>query len=89
MFGGVGLYSGDIFFGILAADTLYLKVDDKNRSRFVAQGMTAFKPYADKAMTMPYYQIPAGVLEDADELADWARASIRVTVRNNARKVRS
>jgi DNA transformation protein and related proteins len=28
MFGGVGLYAGDVFLGILAADALYLKVDD-------------------------------------------------------------
>jgi hypothetical protein len=30
MFGGVGLYAGDHFFGILAADSLYFKVDDSN-----------------------------------------------------------
>jgi len=78
MFGGVGLYAGDVFFGILAADTLYLKVDDSNRGQYEAAGMTPFKPYAGKAMTMPYYQVPASVLEDAGELAAWARASVRV-----------
>jgi DNA transformation protein len=30
MFGGVGLYSRGVFFGILAADVLYLKTDDTN-----------------------------------------------------------
>ena len=90
MFGGVGLYAGDVFFGILAADTLYLKVDDSNRSRYEAAGMDAFKPYADKSMTMPYYQVPAGVIEDADELAVWARASVRVAerARGGGRKAR-
>ncbi len=81
MFGGVGLYAGDLFFGILAADTLYLKVDDSNRGQFEAAGMTAFKPYAGKAMTMPYYQVPARVIEDDDELAAWAGASVRVAAR--------
>jgi len=84
MFGGVGLYAGDVFFGILAADTLYLKVDDTNRGQYEAAGMTAFKPYATKSMTMPYYQVPAGVIEDGDELAAWARASVRVAVRARA-----
>jgi DNA transformation protein len=84
MFGGVGLYAGDVFFGILAADTLYLKVDDSNRAQYEAAGMTPFKPYADRAMTMPYYQVPAGVLEDGDELAAWARASVRVAERARA-----
>src|SRR5437870_4089607 len=58
MFGGVGLYADDVFFGILAADTLYLKVDDSNRGQYEAAGMPAFKPYADKPMTMSYYQVP-------------------------------
>jgi DNA transformation protein len=86
MFGGVGLYAGDVFFGILAADTLYFKVDDGNRGRYEAAGMTPFRPYADRAMTMPYYQVPAGVLEDAEELAAWARASVRVAARARGRQ---
>jgi hypothetical protein len=31
MFGGVGLYAGAIFFGIVYRDILYLKVDDAAR----------------------------------------------------------
>jgi DNA transformation protein len=77
MFGGVGLYANDVFFGIIAADALYLKVDDSNRGRYEAEGMTAFQPYADTPTTMSYYQVPARVLEDGDELAAWARASAR------------
>ena len=77
MFGGVGLYANDIFFGILATDTLYFKADDGNRSQYEAAGMAALKPYADKPMRMSYYQVPIGVLEDSDELAVWADAAIR------------
>jgi len=54
MFGGVGLYADDVFFGILAADTLYLKVDDTNRGQYEAAGMDAFKPSADTPMTMRF-----------------------------------
>ena len=32
MFGGVGLYCRGVFFGIMARDVLYLKVDDRNRA---------------------------------------------------------
>jgi DNA transformation protein len=88
MFGGVGLYSAGVFFGILAANTLYLKVDDTNRGRYEAEGMSAFKPYADKPMTMSYYQVPARVLENADELRDWVHASIRVAAGAVPRKAR-
>ena len=88
MFGGVGLYAGGVFFGILAANTLYMKVDDTNRGTYEAEGMSAFKPYADKPMTMSYYQVPAYVLEDADELAGWVRASVRAAARAARRKAR-
>jgi len=89
MFGGVGLYAGDVFFGLLAADTLYLKVDDSNRTEYETAGMRPFKPYAGKAMTMPYYQVPAHVIEDGDELAAWARASVRVAERARTRSRRT
>lgn len=88
MFGGVGLYASDVFFGILAADTLYLKVDDSNRGQYEVEGMRVFQPYADKPSTMSYYQVPVSVLEDAEELTAWARASIRVAARATARKAR-
>jgi DNA transformation protein len=78
MFGGIGLYAGDVFFGMIAADTLYLKVDDTNRARYVDVGSAAFKPYADRPMTMPYYNVPANVLEDPATLAEWAALSIGV-----------
>jgi DNA transformation protein and related proteins len=85
MFGGVGLYADDLFFGLLAADTLYFKVDDSNRPAYEAAGMTVFKPYADRAMTMPYYQVPASVIEDSAQLGAWANAAIRAAM--SARKV--
>jgi DNA transformation protein len=88
MFGGVGLYADEVFFGILAADTLYLKVDDGNRGRYEAEGMTAFKPYAGRSASMSYYQVPARVLEDRDELTAWARASVRAATRARPRRGR-
>src|SRR5262245_6238999 len=65
MFGGIGLYSGELFFGILASDVLYFKVDDSNRAEYEKAGMQPFKPYADRPMTMGYYAVPATVIEDA------------------------
>jgi len=81
MFGGIGLYAGDTFFGIIAADTLYLKTDDETRGAYEAAGMSAFKPYDTKPMTMPYFQVPAHVLEDAKTLAEWAARAVRVATR--------
>jgi DNA transformation protein and related proteins len=85
MFGGVGLYHRGIFFGILARDTLYLKVDATNIADFERAGMGPFRPYGDRsarrstqAGTMRYYAVPVDVLESAPALAAWARRAVAV-----------
>src|SRR5262245_9068207 len=78
MFGGVGLYAGDVFFGILASDVLYFKTDDSNRRDYEQADSGPFKPYADRAMTMPYYAVPIGVVEDAATLVTWAKRAVAV-----------
>jgi DNA transformation protein len=76
MFGGVGLYHDGVFFGIVAGDVLYLKVDDRNRPDYERAGMHAFKPYKDRSGTMQYYAVPLSVLESGLELAAWARKAV-------------
>ncbi len=85
MFGGAGLYLDDTFFAILAGDVLYLKVDDGNRGEFVAAGAAPFKPFADKPHTMSYYEVPAEVMEDSEELGAWARRAWEAARRAGAR----
>lgn len=43
MFGGVGIYSGDVFFAIIDDDILYMKVDDSTRPDFVRAGCGPFR----------------------------------------------
>ena len=78
MFGGFGLYAGDAFFGILAADVLYMKVDDSNRADYVKAKAPAFKPFVDRPMSMSYFAVPVSVLEESQTLAVWAARSIAV-----------
>ena len=78
MFGGVGLYCDDVFFGIIARDDLYLKVDETTREDYEAAKSRPFKPYPDRTGTMQYYQVPLDVLESAPELTRWARKAVRV-----------
>ncbi len=86
MFGGIGLYKGDLFFGIVAGDYLYLKVDEQNRETFEKAGMPPFKPFEDRSGTMQYYRVPVEVLESASELARWAKASVAVAERAASRR---
>ena len=91
MFGGVGLYAGDDFFGILAADALYFKVDDKSRPAYERDGSQPFAPYVDRpAMRMTsYYAVPAAILESPTDLMKWARQAVGVAkASNNAKKAK-
>lgn len=81
MFGGVGLYCDGIFFGLIARDELYLKVDDHTRGLFEAAGSRPFRPYGDQGATMQYYAVPLAVLESALDLTEWARRAVRTAVK--------
>jgi DNA transformation protein len=82
MFGGAGLYFDEFFFGLIADDILYLRVDDANRPDYSRRGMAQFRPYADRPhLSMNYYETPADVLENAGELVAWARRSVEVAMK--------
>ena len=86
MFGGTGLYAGTVFFGIIYHGILYLKVDDRTRGNYERAGMKPFTPYAPSTTTMQYYEVPTGVLENSEDLTDWAREAIAAAGRSAARK---
>jgi DNA transformation protein len=88
MFGGVGIYSGELFFALLANDTLYLKVDDSNRADFEALGMGPFLPFGDERDKMQYYEVPADLLDDPEALRPWAEKSIAVAAKKKSKRVR-
>jgi TfoX/Sxy family transcriptional regulator of competence genes len=81
MFGGVGIYSGDLFFGLIAGDTLFLKVDDANRADFEAADMGPFMPFGEGGEVMQYYELPPDVLEEPDRLTPWVEKAIDVARR--------
>ena len=74
MFGDAGIYHNGVFFGLVADDTLYFKVDDGNRADYEAAGSGPFRPFGSYAMS--YYEVPADVLEDNDRLQEWAMKAI-------------
>lgn len=78
MFGGYGLYAGSVFFGILHKNRLYFKtdpVDPASTEPYRVRGMKPFQP--NKKQTLKsYYEVPADVLEDPRELAEWAAQAV-------------
>jgi DNA transformation protein len=88
MFGGVGIYSGDLFFALIDEDVLYFKVDDTNRADYEERGMGPFQPFGEGGEVMQYYQVPDDVLEDADALQPWVDKAIAVAQFRRTRRKR-
>jgi DNA transformation protein len=86
MFGGVGLYSGELFFALIADDTVYFKVDASTRPDFEARGMEPFRPFGDDGGTMQYYQLPEDVLEDPETLRIWAEKALAIARQSKGRR---
>jgi DNA transformation protein and related proteins len=81
MFGGLGLSCRNVFFGIIARDELYLKVDEESRREYHEAGMHAFQPFGGRRQSMQYYCVPVAVLESGPELVVWARKAVAVAQR--------
>ena len=76
MFGGIGLYSDGLFFGLIDDDTLYFKTGENNIGDYLARQMPKFIPFPEKTkQVLGYHQVPADVIEDPEALCAWARKS--------------
>ncbi|HTP82132.1 MAG TPA: TfoX/Sxy family protein [Alphaproteobacteria bacterium] len=79
MFRSYGLYRNGAMFGLISRDTLYLRVDDRNRPDFAAAGSRPFSYQrgASKQVEIPgYMECPPDILEDAEEMVRWATAAL-------------
>ena len=71
MFSGVGLYSGDLFFGLIHDDTLFFKTDGSTSADYIARGMPRFMPFPTRPeAVLAYHQVPADIIEDGEALRD-------------------
>ena len=76
MFGGVGIYAGDVFFALIADDMLYFRTDESTRGEFESLGMAPFRPFEEHGPVMSYYQLPEEILEEPERLRQWAERAI-------------
>ena len=75
MFGGYGLYQDETFFGIVHKGKLFFKIAESTVGEYRQQKMKPFRPNRKQTLKS-YYQVPADVIEDADELSQWAMKAI-------------
>jgi DNA transformation protein len=85
MFGGAGVYAEGTMFALIAEGEIYLKADAETIPAFRAAGAAPFIYGAKgKRVVMSYWRLPDRLLDEPDELAEWARAALRVAQRSAA-----
>ena len=78
MFGKTGVFCDGVMFGMVTENTLYFRVDDKNRATF--KEAQSFPPlnYAKKGRTidLAFWRVPERLFDEPDELIAWAQAAL-------------
>jgi DNA transformation protein len=82
MFGGYGLYRDETFFGIVHKGKLFFKIDDSTVDAYRKRKMKPFRPNPKQTLKS-YFQVPVDVIEDADELREWAVKAIECQRRSS------
>ena len=80
MFGGIGIFREGMMFGMIGGDVFRLKVDDHNQTDYEEKGMKPFYN-AKKKKGMPYWEVPAEVIEDKTQLSAWAQKAFEAAQR--------
>ncbi len=82
MFSGYGLFRQGAMFGLIARDTFYLRVDDRNRRDFAAAGSRVFtyRREAREVELRGYMECPPDILEDSEEMIRWAKDAAAAAV---------
>ena len=83
MFGGYGIYCGELFFALAVDDVLYLKADAETRPRFEAEGLPPFtyEKKGGKAASISYFQAPDDIFDDEDALRLWGNLALGAALR--------
>jgi DNA transformation protein and related proteins len=87
MFGGQGIYAGELMFALEAGGELFLKADDETVDALRAAGSAPFVYDRDgRHIEMSYWRIPAAAADDPDEASRWARLALEAARRAGAHK---
>ena len=88
MFGKTGVFCGGVMLGMVTENTLYVRVDEQNRATF--KEAEAYPPlnYAKKGemIDLAFWRVPDRLMDEPDELVDWARAALAAARRVAARR---
>jgi DNA transformation protein len=88
MFSGFGISVDGINFALALRSGLYFRADDVTIPQFEAEGSAPFQ-YRTRSKTVTvasYWQLPARLFDDSEELAQWAGAALAAAQRAALKK---
>jgi DNA transformation protein len=88
MFSGFGISADGTNFAMALRAGLYFRADEQSIPQFEAEGSKPFQYQTrDKTITVgSYWQLPARLFDDPEQLAGWARAALAAAQRAALRK---
>jgi DNA transformation protein len=95
MFSGFGISVEGVNFAMALRAGLYFRADEETIPHFEAEGSKPFQ-YSTRAKTVmvnSYWQLPARLFDDTEELSRWARAALgaaqRAALKKRPRKAKA
>jgi DNA transformation protein len=88
MFSGFGISVDGVNFAMALRAGLYFRADEVTTPQFEAEGSKPFQ-YQTRAKTVmvnSYWQLPARLFDDTEELSQWARAALAAAQRGAVKK---
>jgi DNA transformation protein and related proteins len=88
MFSGFGISADGTNFALALRSGLYFRADDATIPQFEAEGSKPFQ-YQTRAKTVTvasYWELPARLFDDSEELAVWAKAALAAAQRAASKK---
>ena len=88
MFSGFGISADGTNFALALRSGLYFRADAQTIPRFEAEGSKPFQ-YQTRTKTVTvasYWELPARLLDDPEELTGWARAALAAAERASLAK---
>jgi len=84
MFGGAGIWSDGLMFGLVFDGTIFLKVDETSIPDFEREGSKPFVYTRAKSKarvgraSLSYWRLPERLYDDPEELATWADRALAI-----------
>jgi DNA transformation protein len=88
MFSGFGISADGVNFAMSLRAGLYFRADEQTIPRFEAEGSKPFQYQTSKrsVTVASYWQLPARLFDEPEELSEWARAALAAAQRAALKK---